>query len=345
MWRKPEQAERKWLTPEMRYVVTGGKMGTPPDRHVAAFEEGGYFVVRKPSSEHPEDFSRSSYLAQIAAFHSRTHKHADDLSFVWCDRGSDILVDSGRYGYIGKTEQGSELWKQGFWYSDPRRIYCESTRAHNTLEFDGRDYPRKGVKPYGSALRRWLEDESGLVTVETECKHFGSIRRVRLLVFMPGQWLVVFDWFNDNLGEPHSVRQWFHLAPDLQLHPERQGFTVLLPGSEEPLRVAPLLAGVATSRPYLGEEEPQMQGWWSGKERDIVPNYAFCFEMEGAPTGSIATLFDFAGQVVTATDWSKVNVSGRKGQLRWSDDAGRHTLRFERPESGPLQVAHELESV
>jgi hypothetical protein len=342
MRRSPTEAEQKWRTAEMRYVVSGGKVGQLPAEHLAVFPESGYVAVRTPAKDAPQDFSKSSYLAQMAAFHSRTHKHADDLSFIWSDRGSDILVDAGRYGYLGKTEQGSELWLDGHWYSDPNRVYCESTRAHNTLEFDGKNYPRKGPKPYGSALRRWVQDASGIVAVETECKHFHSVRRVRMLLFLPGKWLVALDWFHDNAQQPHGAKQWFHLAPHLQLLLQGGGYLVSMPSSIEPLRIIGLLDGPFASRPYLGEKKPVMQGWWSAKERDIVPNYAFCYELSGVSTGVFATLFSFSNSLATDTTWNKVNVSGRKAQFRWKDETGAHELRLERPESGDLSVSYSV---
>ena len=342
MSRSQAAAERKWSSSELRYMVTGGKVGHPPVGHYRVFKEGGYFVLHKPSSQKPDDFASSSYLAQIAAFHSRTHKHADDLSFIWSERGSNILVDAGRYGYIGKAEQGSELWLDGYWYADPWRVYCESTRAHNTLEFDNRNYQRKGVKPYGSALTRCVEHESGVIAVETEAKHFRSIRRVRTLLILPGKWLIVFDWFHDNLHQPHDVKQWFHISPDLQLLADADAYQVMLPASEQPLRIASLLSGPTPSRPYIGEEEPVKQGWWSPRERDIVPNYAFCYELSGVETGCFATIFNFSRSLVPNSDWSKMNISGRKGQFRWSDDDGNHELHLERPEVGEMKLTYKI---
>lgn len=338
----PIEASRKWRTEEMRFVVTGGQVGRPPAEAVALFLEGGYVAVRRPAKDSPQDFSKSSYLVQMAGFHSRSHKQADDLSFIWSDRGTDILVDAGRYGYLGKTEEGSELWRDGHWYSDPNRVYCESTRAHNTLEFDGKNYPRKGVKPYGSALRRLTRHSSGIVAVETECRHFRSSRRARILVFMPGSWLLVLDWFHDNEHRPHNVKQWFHLAPHLELARQAGSYFVFVPDSPQPLRIASLLEGIAGSPPYIGEQEPFMQGWWSEKERTIVPNYAFCYELSGVSNGTFATFFNFSEDFSTDTAWNKGNVSGRKARFRWKDDAGTHELRLERPESGEMSIGYSL---
>ena len=95
------------------------------------------------------------------------------------------------------------------------------------------------------------------------------------------------------------------------------------------------------SRLYIGEEDPIRQGWWSAKERDIVPNYAFAYEQGEASTGVFATLFSFSDRLEPDPAWSKVNVSGRKGQLRWKDENGVHELRFERPAEGDLLVTFE----
>lgn len=334
-----KEARSKWATEEMRFWTSGAKVGEASQENFRAFQEGGYWVARQAAGN-ARDMNSYSYLALNAAFHSRTHKHADDLSFVWFDRGSNLLVDAGRYGYIGKAEKGSPLWLDGYWYSDPWRVYCESTRAHNTLEFDGRNYIRKGAKPYGSALTRWGGDASGLMFAEAECKQFGSIRQSRVLCFMPGQWLLVFDWFYDNAGASHSVKQWFHLAPDLQLLESPGQYMAAVPGSRQPLKIASLLAGPAASRLHLGEQEPQIQGWWSAKERDIVPNYAFNFGLEGVTAGVFATVFSFSDALTPDTAWSKVNVSGRKGQFRWKDASKTHVLRIERPEEGEMQLSY-----
>nr|WP_302477414.1 heparinase II/III family protein [Achromobacter animicus] len=337
--RSEKIADKKWCTPEMKFWASGGLVGGLSKETTRTFKEGGYWVARKPG-EDASDLSSYSYLALNAAFHSRTHKHADDLSFVWFDRKTNLLVDAGRYGYIGKTEQESALWKEGHWYSDPWRVYCESTRAHNTLEFDGRNGVRKGAKPYGSALGRSGSDASGLVWAEAECKQFSSIRHARVLCFMPGQWLVVFDWFHDNADSRHAVKQWFHLGHELQLLADREQFLASVPGSAQFLRVASLLAGPKPSQPHIGEEQPAIQGWWSPRERDIVPNYAFNYSLSDAATGAFATLFSFSDVLTPDTEWSKVNQSGRKGQFRWRDANQTHELWIERPADGEMTVKY-----
>lgn len=342
---KPKDAERRWSTEAMRYIVTAGKIGKLPEQTVKIFPESGFFIVHEPAIGNSKKFLHGSYLAQIAAFHSRTHKHADDLSFIWCDKGVEILVDAGRYGYIGKAEQGSKLWLEGNWYSDPNRVYCESTRAHNTLEFNGLSSPRKGVKPYGSALHRWTRcTNTRLVTIESECKQFQSIRHARVLCFMPGKWLLVFDWFHDNIGELHLVKQWFHLAVGLTPIKEGNSYSVDIPNSNKKINICSLLSEPKASKTFCGEKEPFMQGWWSGSERECVPNYAWNYELSDVTTGAFATLFSFSDQIQTDNLWSRVNVSGRKGRFRWRDEEGIHELVIDRPIKGEMKVQYHVEN-
>lgn len=332
-------AESRWITPEMRFWASGGKVGTPSNELIRVFQKSGYWIVRKPGDD-SKALSSYSYLALNAAFHSRTHKHADDLSFVWFDHGMNILVDSGRYGYIGKTEKGSDLWLDGHWYSDPWRIYCESTRAHNTLEFDNRNFPRKDVPPYGSALKRWGEDCSGLTFVEAECTHFSSIRHARMLFFLPGKWLIVFDRFDDNANKPHSTKQWFHIGSEISLTKEHGVYLGSTANKQKTLKISSLLSGPSPSRPYIGEKEPEIQGWWSPKVQEVVPNHAFFHELAGESNGTFATLFTFSEHLVIDHNQSEVSASGRKGHFRWQDDQGMHELLFERPVQGDLSVTY-----
>jgi hypothetical protein len=338
----PSAAKQRWITPEMQFQVSGGSIGKSSPETMAIFPHAGYCIFRIPTAGATNDLSKVSYLAQLAAFHSRSHKHADDLTFIWSDRGNDILVDSGRYGYIGRTEVDSDLWMDGHWYSDPYRIYCESTRAHNTLEFDGRNYKRKGVKPYGSALTRWSKRTDGIYFVESSCRHFNSIRRVRVLIFNPGKWLIALDWFRDNAAHTHSVRQWFHLAPSLHLTASAESYVASVENSREPLRVISLIGATSQSPIYRGifGTDGEIQGWFSPEERVIFPNDAFCFELSGQSHGAFATLLSFSNELQADTAWSSINSTCRNARLRWSDELGLHTLTLDRGDKKKLILTY-----
>ncbi|WP_367104943.1 heparinase II/III family protein [uncultured Psychrobacter sp.] len=334
MYLKSSTADKKWQTPMMKFVTTNGEIGKLGDDSLKVFEEAGYFVVRSNDSSKNTSYERYSYLAQTAAFHSRTHKHADDLSFIWYDRGHNILIDAGRYGYIGKAEIGSDLWKQGYWYTHPNRLYCESTRAHNTLEFDNNDYVRKSVKPYGSATKRSKQYSNGLTVIETECKHNKSIRHARVLIYMPNQWLIVFDWFKDNLDGIHDVKQWFNFDPKIKLIRSNNGYCTKLDNNTE-LHIASLLSGVQGSNVMRGVEGPRLQGWFSPAEREFVPSDSVNFSLSQVNTSAFATLLSFNGKVSIDANKNQVNISGRRFSLNWQDSLGKHSLIIRREKDEP----------
>jgi len=322
-------------TGEMAFVRSRGETGVRPGERLRAFDHGGFFVARSDWPSPPRDPATASYLAQIAGFHSRTHKHADDLSIIWYDRGAEILVDAGRYGYVGSTEPGSSEAEQGFWYSDPRRMYVESTRAHNTVQIDDTDHVRKGRKPYGSALGHSGEQD-GIIFAETHVRH-GHIRHARLLLFEPGEWLGVVDWLWDNDESPHRFRQWFHTAPDLEVRAADHAFVVSHPDQEwGPLHMVDLLGASAPISPIRGQEEPELQGWWSERPGRFAPNWAFGFEAADVAHHRFATLFAFGSEVQGGV--SRVAGSGRTGRLSWTTDGRTTGVEFERPESGEVRI-------
>src|SRR5699024_6135284 len=74
------------LDPYPLFTLRDGRRGKAPGQELAVFRDGGYAFVRSPAPQGPGELAASGYLAFSAAFHSRAHKHADDLNLVWYDR-------------------------------------------------------------------------------------------------------------------------------------------------------------------------------------------------------------------------------------------------------------------
>ena len=281
--------------PYLRYHVSGGSVGERPPQQFLELKSEGYAIASSSVPERSSD--RWWYLAQIASFQSRTHKHADDLSFVWSDEGTEILIDPGRYGYSGRTKPDSELAAQGFWYSDPKRVYVESTRAHNTIEIDGRSYDRRG-KSYGSGLRS-AQEMDGLFITECEVRQFRAVRHWRVLTFAPGRFLLVVDWLFDRSGQPHDFRQHVHFHPAWTLVPDAAdptGARVLAIRGESGQRlvVVSLAPEGCSTRLARGQEEPQLLGWMSDRASSLSPCSTLVSEQTDTDYTVFATLFSFA---------------------------------------------------
>jgi hypothetical protein len=338
---------RRWprsLNQALRFVVSGGQDGTPPTAPMRAFPASGYAVVRGAWPRGADDFAGSSYLAQTCAFHSRVHKHADDLSFIWYDHGHELLVDAGRFGYLDRTEPGSDLWNEGFWYADPNRVYVESTRAHNTVEIDGCSFQRRGVKPYGSALQRW-GDAAGVFYTESHVRHRESVRHARVLLFRPGDWLIVFDWLWDNRQRPHRFLQRFHFAPELAAEAAGPTLRLELPDSAERLHMVPLLPTEMVP-PVRGQREPDLLGWSSRRDGTMTPCWTGGYAAAGVPHATFATLFAFGDQTPEPghglESGSRASRSGRNARLRWRHADKEHTVTFARPADGQMAVDYRV---
>lgn len=334
--------ERDDITNEnLLFVLTDGREGKPPSETLRAFPASGYVVVRDEWTPEGEG-GAGSYLAQTSAFHSRTHKHADDLSFVWYDRGHEILTDAGGYGYAGKTEPGSELWKDGFWYADPKRIYVESTAAHNTVQIDDRNLPRRTVEPYGSALMRWAE-RGGVYSAEAGVRHWDTICHRRALLFRPSEWLVVFDWLWDEETRPHRFTQRFHFAPEVEVEATSDGRLVAeLPSLEERLHVVSLVRAEVET-PVKGRAEPDLLGWISRQRGSMLPCWSTGFSVTDLPQHAFATLFAFGSEPPRPSAGRTVHdPDAPRFRIRWSQDGRIHAVVFSRGTRGPLDLDYRV---
>ena len=123
-----------------------------------------------------------------------------------------VLVDSGKYGY----------------HSDRWRHYVRSTRAHNTVEIDGRNFSVAEADAYGSAVRRLEERPWGYLLEARVMHHALGTEHRRLLLHRPLHWVVVID---DLISDrERTFTQWFHYAPGLVPEPAGDSsLTVELP--------------------------------------------------------------------------------------------------------------------
>jgi Heparinase II/III-like protein len=306
-----------------------GSWRAAPEAGTALFSNGGYWFVRQTTAH------GSSYLAQTCAFHSRFHKQADSGSFVWHDRGGDILIDAGRYGYLGRTETGSALQKDGFWYSDPKRVYCESTRAHNTLEIGGRNHRRYRQAALGGTITSSIERD-GVFASRCHVPNAGAGQHQRITAVKPGEWLAVIDTCRFSDG-PQDVRQWFHVHPDWAAGTAAD--RLIMRKGDETLSVFAPLQPTAFSRVSRGETHPPAHeldpgylGWWSRDAGVFEPCSAFSNFTRGEFV-TLATLFVF-GEVKENSCRAAHNITHRAIRLNWSDGNQTHTLRLTSPSPG-----------
>jgi hypothetical protein len=217
-------------------------------------------------------------------------------------------------------------------------MYVESTRAHNVVQVDGRDFPRRKAKPYGSRIGRVSRESSGVYFMEAETRHFGSVRHARSLLWLPGDWLLVYDWLQDRSGQAHDFRQWWHLAPSFEAESRGADIDCFSPLLTTPLRVVSLVGDVVLEEPVLGGEET-LQSHYSHRERSFMPNYSFAATRHGVSVVFL-TLASFGGRVATEGRQVDVAPSGRSLRARWSADGTVHDIRLSRLADQPVAITY-----
>ncbi len=268
------------------------------------FAQAGFWIGREGQSA----------LAVHAGFHSMVHKHADHGTFLWYENGRPLLIEAGFFPYEGRTADRSQARREGFYYSDPRRIHVEATRAHNCVEIGGESYPRRGVGFFGSAIRHARFDEDGAV-VAMGFVHPSDIRHERLLAWVPGRFLLVIDQLSAPKALP-DLRQWFHLAPDIAVESFGNGWR------GEALTIASLAAGTVADSACRGVERPHLQGWHGIAHGVLAPHTAIALKAGGAPHAMFATLLTPNGDIVNANTQSLFLQDSRDGTLAWRDRRG-----------------------
>lgn len=331
----------RFKTQELQAIQTQGHLGHYPASGVKAYHDAGYAFARLYAYDVEPVFTNASYLAQIAGFHSRVHKHADHLSFIWYDRNRDVLIDPARYAYSGKTTPGSPLFEDGFWYSDPKRIYCETTRAHNCVEIDGRSYQRNKVKPWGSALI-YAGEQGGFAVTDCAVTHFRNVRHRRHLIMRAGHFLLVLDWLHDRSGIVHDYRQWFHFDHSWLVETDGCLIRARHPGADDSppldLTASSLVSGPTLGPVVRGQERPELLGWQSDKPYSLIPSSCFRHEVRGAGPTIFATLFTFGKKLEVDPRATRFNASMKMGRAVWTDERGQHRIEIERSDDGRLTV-------
>ena len=239
------------------------------------------------------------HLSLTAQFHSRQHKHADDLSIHFSSSGKQFLVDSGTQPYNYETKE---------------RTYVESTRAHNAIEIDGMNTSRFSRDTFGSKLD--IVEPAGRIVVlsgkvnhralnnpDTPYNEYKSSDRIgikvahrRIVVHDPQRFLLIVDLLSS--AKSHEYIQWFHLHPELVAIIENEDSVCINDDTGEVIgEISPLTDSDEVILAH-GEIEPRLQGWTSISGTQLVPSSAIGFRRRGEST-TFATILTLGDSKVT----------------------------------------------
>lgn len=225
--------------------------------HGRLFREAGYAVVRSGFRTRKAD---ASMLFVTGGHHSHVHKHTDELSFEWFERGRMWIVDTGKYTY-----------SKADW-----RAFTNSARAHNGVELTrARPNNALSVTPPAGGLLTDLRQDGPSWEIEGELSRPAiGARHHRLLRYLPGKRLTLVDTI--QLDEPGEVTAWLHPAPHLIAAPRENGWR--FKGG----RIAYTVEGAdMTLTRARGQTEPELQGWYAPGYHQIIENDALGARLTG----------------------------------------------------------------
>lgn len=224
------------------------------------FNEAGYAILAGN-----EENKENSYLAIRTGFPSNIHRHSDDFSFEWSEKGQVILQDSGRYSYD---------------YNDPYRIFVSSTKSHNTVTINDSNFPWWGdfsKKDFYTGAVTSYQGNSKNAKIQLE-KNFTKLEVSfnRLLEIQRGKSLQIIDKLvSQNLND---YEQWFHLSEDFEYLGINDKNRLVFESSK--LRIEVVTPENTETIVVKGQKDPYLQGWVSYSEKKIIPRWSFGFKVK-----------------------------------------------------------------
>ncbi|HET7695342.1 MAG TPA: alginate lyase family protein [Vicinamibacterales bacterium] len=209
-----ERSDREWIDAEYGetawWMVGDGVAGRGAAGRGAAalaskaFADSGRYLLQHGGRGDAAALSVTFDCGEFGFGAIAAHGHADALAFTLRAFGIDVLVDPGTYDYFSFPE-----WRE----------YFRSTRAHNTIEIDGREQSvPAGPFMWGARANAWCtawEPRAGGGRVQGA--HDGyerledPVRHTRTLdLDGPSRALMIADRL--EMRQPHQIAMYFHFS-------------------------------------------------------------------------------------------------------------------------------------
>ena len=189
-------------------------------------------------------------------------------------------------------------------------MFIESTRAHNTVEINGKNYSRYLKDAFGSAINFAVE-VGNCIVIDSEISRKRlvpadipnnkikldvainvDIVQRRMLVYHPDRFLLIFDHLKSDKN--HDYTQWLHLYPNQHIR-EEKGKILISKGHKKRITaiIHPILPEQAKYSMFYGNNKPRLQGWISENGHALKETNSIGIGARGKDV-VIATLIDFS---------------------------------------------------
>lgn len=181
---------------EYLYAMTQGEKGVKPDETSVFYPKSGYYISH--NSWDNENYPNSTWMMFKSGYSAKTHKHADDNSFMLYSKGKDIFVDTGWYNY-----------NFGNWYRD----YFVSARAHNSVVVDGKSYSPTAENSSNVGIFDYGKKEGYDYAAGFNDMYYGV--QMDRYFYNLGDAVLLYD--NIKSEDKHVYSQLFHASEDMKI--------------------------------------------------------------------------------------------------------------------------------
>ncbi|PZE20073.1 hypothetical protein CBW46_015450 [Paenibacillus xerothermodurans] len=242
---------------ELKYVLSNGVNGSKPSALDALFSGGGYAALRNKWKFD----DNTVQLVFYSGFHSRVHKHHDDLSFTLFGHGQPLLTDAGRYNYN---------------YDSPERKYVVSARGHNTVMVDGTDTLTTRLNIGNSGLAHYYFGKPFSFVSGLHCLYRDVIHQRAILYYKPWN-ILVFDRLYSN--RMHQYEQLFTFFPGVECT-FSDGSILAMTSKNKQMIIRSLLNDSREPNLVKGQKNP-LKGWCSVRHGTLEPAWTLAYTAEG----------------------------------------------------------------
>ncbi len=255
-------AAKKYNQPEWAYLASSGQSGTKPTQGPSYFFPWAGQLVSRSGYDSGAHWS----FFDIGPWGSG-HQHNDKLHISVSAYGRDLLVDAGRFAYTGEV-------------AEKFRPYATGSAGHNLVLIDG-----NGQKPGPRLAEKPLDESHIKITPEfdyatgqfADFKNVdGTASHTRALMYVRGEFWVVVDRVRTD--KPRKVETLWHWHPDCVVNQEENVIETNNPKGN--LAVIPIGSNKMDVRFVKGQEQPEIQGWYSPEYNVYSPNTATIYSAD-----------------------------------------------------------------
>ncbi|SHE75119.1 Heparinase II/III-like protein [Mariniphaga anaerophila] len=285
-------AAKSYVRPDWEFIASNGKNGETPANRPSFFSPWAGHLISRSGFDADAHWS----FFDIGPWGSG-HQHNDKLHISVAAYGRDLLVDAGRFAYTGEV-------------AEKFRNYVRGSAGHNVLLIDGKGQgpgPRLAEQPVPE--KHWRVTDAydyawssfgEFAGVEGVCEH------TRRLFYARGDLWVVVDQIKTD--RPRKIDALWHWHPDCDV--QINGSKVVTKNETGNLQIVPVGSQKWKLNLVKGQEEPEIQGWYSREYNKYEPNVASVYstKIEGDdefvwvlfPSKNVAD--DVKAEIVSKTD-------------------------------------------